>query len=118
MKILLDHCIDWRLKRFLPTHDVKTAEEMGWHALKNGKLLATAAPLFDLILTVDQNIKHQQSLNQLPIAIVVLISRSNRIDDLQLLLPPFERSLASLKPGALIEIDALQNITIIASGQA
>ncbi len=118
MRILLDHCVDWRLKRFLPTHNVKSAQEMGWDTLKNGKLLTMAAPLFDAILTVDQNIKHEQNLNRLPIAVVVLIAPSNRTSDLQKLLPALERSLPSLKAGALIEIDAVQNVTIITSGRA
>jgi predicted nuclease of predicted toxin-antitoxin system len=118
MRILLDHCIDWRLKRSLPTHHVRSAQEMGWDALKNGKLLDVAASLFDAILTVDQNIKHQQNLNQLPIAIVVLIAASNRTSDLQLLLPAVERILPSLRSGALVEIDAMQNATVIAAGRA
>ncbi len=66
---------------------------MGWDALKNGKLIAAAAPLFDVILTVDQNLKHQQNIQSLPIAIVVLIASSNRISDLRQLLPAVERCL-------------------------
>jgi len=40
--VLLDECVDWRLGRELPSHEVKTARQMGWIALKNGELLAFA----------------------------------------------------------------------------
>ncbi len=33
MRILLDECLDWRLRRDLPGHDVKTVQEMGWAPL-------------------------------------------------------------------------------------
>jgi len=39
MKVLIDHCVDWRLKRFLPGHAVQTAKEMGWGTLRNSLLL-------------------------------------------------------------------------------
>ncbi|HEY7244501.1 MAG TPA: hypothetical protein VH678_11550 [Xanthobacteraceae bacterium] len=39
MKALLDECVDWRLARDLAGHDVKTARQMGWAAIKNGELL-------------------------------------------------------------------------------
>ena len=77
MNILLDHCIDWRLRRFLPTHNVKTTREMGWDTLKNGKLLTAATTVpFDVFLTVDQNIKSEQNLSTLPISIVVLAAEA------------------------------------------
>ncbi len=42
MKILLDHCIDWRLKRALLAHEVQAARDFGWDELKNGNLLASS----------------------------------------------------------------------------
>jgi predicted nuclease of predicted toxin-antitoxin system len=43
MKLLLDECLDWRLRRDLPGHEVKTVHEMGWDGIKNGRLLALTA---------------------------------------------------------------------------
>ena len=118
MKILLDHCIDWRLKRLLPSHEVKTAQELGWDKLKNGKLLAAAgANSFLSMLTVDQNLKSEQNLLHLPISVVVLIAKSNRIRDLQPLIPFVELELPSLKIGELMEIDAAGNVRIVAPGR-
>ncbi|HET7698374.1 MAG TPA: DUF5615 family PIN-like protein [Vicinamibacterales bacterium] len=63
MRVLLDECIPRRLKRELVGHDVKTAPEMGWASKKNGELLALAAVEFDILLTSDRNLSHQQNLS-------------------------------------------------------
>src|ERR1700722_2781983 len=117
MRILLDHCVDWRLKRSLQTHYVKSAQEMGWEDLHNGELLAIAGSDFDVFLTVDQNIKSQQNLANLPLAVVVLLAKSNRTEDLQPLIPVLERVLLTLKLGQLLEIDAAQQVIVVAPGR-
>lgn len=105
MHILLDHCIDWRLARSLSGHAVKSAREMGWETLRNGDLLAAAAAAhFDVMLTVDRNLKHEQNLAALPLAVVVLVARSNRLADLVPLVPDVERALAVLVPKTLVEV--------------
>ena len=43
MRVLLDECVDWRLAREIVGHDVKTARQMGWTAIKNGELLTLGA---------------------------------------------------------------------------
>lgn len=104
MRILLDHCLDWRLGRHLPTHDVKRTRDLGWEGLKNGKLLAQAAAQFDVLLTVDQNLKYQQALPSLPIAVIVLIATTNRLQDLIPLVPRIEQALQALVPRSLVEV--------------
>ena len=49
MRVLVDECVDWRLSRELAPHEVKTARQMGWTALKNGELLALAATHFECL---------------------------------------------------------------------
>ena len=46
---------------------------MGWAELTNGKLLNAAEKAgFDVMVTVDQNIRYQQNLRRRQIALVVL----------------------------------------------
>jgi hypothetical protein len=52
---------------------------MGWATLKNGSLLAMAAPHFDVILTVDRSIQFQQNQPSLPLSIVVLVAATIKI---------------------------------------
>jgi predicted nuclease of predicted toxin-antitoxin system len=103
MNILFDHCVPKRLRRSL-SHPVKTTREMGWERLRNGILLAEAAKQFDLLLTVDQNIKHQQNMAMLPVAVVVIIGPSNKLADLLPLVPAIEDAIKNLVPCTLVEV--------------
>src|SRR5438067_724678 len=87
MKVLLDECLPKKLKREIQADVVRTAPEMGWAGTKNGALLRLAEQEFDLFLTNDQNLEHQQNLKQFDIAIVVLIAPTNDIEDLRPLMP-------------------------------
>jgi predicted nuclease of predicted toxin-antitoxin system len=104
MKILLDHCVDWRLMRWLPNHQVKSVREMSWEHLSNGKLLVEAAKYFDLIVTIDQKLKHEQNLQTLPIAVIVLIAKSSRLAELSAMVPNLENAIATLQPKSFVEV--------------
>lgn len=96
MKVLLDECIDWRLSRDIAGHDVKTARQMGWASRKNGELLALAATAFDVFITVDRNLSFQQNLSAMPLSVVVLRCRSNKLADLEVLVPSILEALKKL----------------------
>ena len=87
MKVFLDECIDWRLARDIAGHEVKTARQMSWTAIKNGDLLARVSEQFDVFVTVDRNLAFQQNLTSLPIAVIILHARTNRLADLKPLIP-------------------------------
>ncbi len=42
MRVLLDECVNPRLRTAFPHHDVKTVLEVGWGGITNRKLLAIA----------------------------------------------------------------------------
>jgi hypothetical protein len=79
VKVLLDECIDWRLASDIVGHDVRTARQMQWTGIKNGELLALASVSFDVFVTVDRNLFFQQNVAALPIAVVVLQAKTNRL---------------------------------------
>ncbi len=73
MRILFDQGTPVPLRVHLAEHEVRTAAQQGWDALKNGELLAVAeADGFDVLLTTDKNLLHQQNLSNRRIGIVVL----------------------------------------------
>jgi hypothetical protein len=104
--VLLDECVDWRLSRGLGGHEVKTARQMGWSAIKNGELLALASEAFDVFVTVDRNLAFQQNLKARSCAVIVLVSRSNRLADLETLMPQLLESIERARPGSLLTIGA------------
>lgn len=62
MKILLDECPPLDLRRHLPRHEVHTAEWAGLKGLKNGQLLREVESAgYNVFLTTDQGIPHQQN---------------------------------------------------------
>jgi len=106
MKVLLDENLPHELRPLLmPMHDVFTVSFLGWSALENGDLLSQAASDgFDALVTKDQGIEHQQNLDSLPLSIVVMHAKTNKIDDLHPLVPDLLSALASLKPHSLVNI--------------
>ena len=102
MRLLLDESVPAKLRRHLPAHEVRTAVEMGWSGVKNGKLLALAATNFDAFVTVDKNMPFQQNLSTIPIALVVLDSLSNELPALLPLLPRLEQALSALVPKSYV----------------
>jgi predicted nuclease of predicted toxin-antitoxin system len=101
VKVLLDECLDWRLARHIVGHEVKTARQMGWAAITNGELLRLAAEHFDVFVTVDRNLAFQQNLVVLTIPVVVLSAKTNRLADLQPLVPDLLEKIDVLRPGTV-----------------
>ena len=74
MRIVFDKNVPVGVRRFLSEHEVRTFVEMQWHSqLENSELLKAAeASAFDVMVTSDQNIRHQQNLTGWKLALVVL----------------------------------------------
>lgn len=105
MRILLDECVPRPLRREFPVHDVRTVRDMRWAGKKNGELLALMAGAgFDVLLTTDQSLRHQQNLTTLGVAAVVLVAATNRLADLLPLVPKVAVALSSIKPGRVVEV--------------
>ena len=105
MRVLLDECVPRRLRGYFAGHDVRTVHEMAWSGMKNGELLALMVQHgFEVLLTTDQNIRHQQTLQAFKVSVIVLVAKSNRLADLVSLVPSTMKRLASVKPGDVVEI--------------
>lgn len=104
MRILLDESMPNPIRLMLIGHVVQTVVECGWEGISNGKLLALAAASFDVLVTADRNIKYQQNLKKLPVAVVVLITPDGLLPSFQQLVPKLLVALRQLKPRTLIEL--------------
>jgi predicted nuclease of predicted toxin-antitoxin system len=105
MRLLIDECIDERLRLLFPSHDCQTARFANLAGLKNGALLEAAeAGGFDVLITVDQNIPDQQNLAGRKIAVVILCGATNRLRDLAPLVPAALSTLGSIEPGDVVRI--------------
>jgi predicted nuclease of predicted toxin-antitoxin system len=107
MKILLDECVTKRLRPHLPQHEVATVTEKGWSGLKNGQLMTAASGEgFDILLTIDKNLQHQQNVGKFPLIVVILNSPSSKLEVMIKFLPSFEKQLQVFAKGNayLVEI--------------
>jgi hypothetical protein len=104
--LLLDECIDRRLARDIPGHEVFTVVGLDWAGIRNGALLSRAAGRIDAFITVDRNLALQQRIDALPFAVLVLRARSNRLTDLRPLVPLLLAALSTIRPGEVTWIEA------------
>ena len=100
MRILIDECVDQRLRFLFPGHECETAAHAKLSGLENGVLLSAAeAAGFEVIVTTDQKIPYQQNLRVRQISIIILCAPTNRLADLKRLLPDAIKALGSISPG-------------------
>ncbi len=109
MRVLFDHCVPKPLRKYLAEHEIRTAYQMGWAALKNGKLLEAAEAEFEILLTVDQSISHQQNMSIRGIALVVMIAPDNTVASLLPLVPQLLSLLPATEPGRVYTVEAREN---------
>ena len=85
-------------------HEAMSVQKRGWSGVKNGKLLALAAAEFDVLLTADKGIEYQQNLQTLPIAVLIVLAKSNRMKDLAMAIPEVLAALQILAPRTLQKV--------------
>lgn len=105
-RVLLDECLPRGLKNSLADHDARTVPEAGWGGKANGELLALAQGEFDVFVTVDRNLTFQQNLDNLRVAVVVLVAGGNRLLDLLPLIPALREAIDSVRPGEVRRVSS------------
>jgi len=105
MKLLLDENLPHDLRHFLPGHEVVTVAYLGWKGIENGELLARAADeRFDAVLTQDSGIPHEHRPDTLPVAVLLIVAKSNKLEALRPLVPAILLALDGLMPRTLIRV--------------
>jgi predicted nuclease of predicted toxin-antitoxin system len=104
MLILFDHVTPAGIARFLPAHTATKAKDRGWDTLANGDLLAEAERAgFDVLLTADKNMRHQQNLRGRKIALVVLSTPQWPV--VRLHIGRIAAAVNAATPGSYIEVN-------------
>ena len=105
MKILLDECLPLDFRHSFPNQNAQTAQWAGFKGKKNGELLLAAELAgYDVLLTVDQGLPHQQAPAGRKLAIMLLRSRTNQLEDLLPLVGAVLDALETIQPGQTIAI--------------
>lgn len=106
MKLLLDENLPKRLKKDFPEHEIFTVADKGWNSRKNGELLGLMlAENFDVLMTFDRNLEHQQNFEKYPLAVFVLIAENNTYQILSALVPNIKIELEKNLPTGAVRIE-------------
>jgi len=104
VKVILDECLPRRLVRDLQPHLVTTVSREGWAGSKNGALLKLIIPEFDVFITVDGNLIHQQNLQGMSLRVIILHAVNNRYETLEPLVPGILQAIDQGQAGAIVHI--------------
>ena len=103
MRLLFDQGTPVPLRRHLVGHSVDTAADRGWSDLDNGDLIERAEEDgYEVLITTDQNLRYQQNLSGLRLAIVVLLSTA--WPDIRLRVEKILTAVADIRPGEVKEV--------------
>jgi hypothetical protein len=103
MRVLIDECIDERVRHEFADHKCQIARCAKLAGLKNGRLLSAAeAAGFEVIITVDQEIAYQQNMEARRIGVLILCAATNRLRDLRKLV--CSRSSRNHSPGEIVRV--------------
>ncbi len=103
MKVLLDECVPWPMRKLLVGHECTTAQQRGWGGIQNGELLRLAEGEFELFITSDHNIRYQQNLSGRRIPILQLSTNDlRRIQAAALLI---QSAVAAIRPGEFHQLE-------------
>jgi len=103
MKLLLDENLPKRLKKDFADFEIFTVRDKDWNSKKNDQLLELMlAEDFNILITFDQNLEHQQNFEKYPITVFVLIAENNTYQILSELVPNLKMELEKpLRVGAI-----------------
>jgi len=105
MRILLDECVPKDLRNSFSDHHCQTVPDAGLAGKKNGEMLTLAEKSgFDVLVTVDKGLLHQQNLSGRKIAIVIIYAKSNKLEDLLQLVPKCLIAFCAIKHGQVVQI--------------
>ena len=109
MRILLDENMPAKVNYdFGEEHEVRTVKDMKWFGKKNGELLGLAAfNGFDVVITLDKNLKNQQNLDKVSLKFIVLSAKNNKPESIQ---PFAEKVTAVLVKGS--DLPKLTELTL------
>jgi len=101
VRVLLDENLPHDLIAALSAHEVSTVQGMGLAGVENGELLRRAAGHTDAFITMDRKLERQQNLSVLSFGVVLVVARSNRVQDLLPLVPDVLAALVRIRAGQL-----------------
>jgi predicted nuclease of predicted toxin-antitoxin system len=104
MRILLDECVNPRLRHAFSQHEITTLAEANWLALSDNKLLTLADGRFDVFVTLDQGFEYQHDLRNLSLGIVILHVPKNSLRFYEPIVTEIVSAAETVKGGEVVHV--------------
>jgi predicted nuclease of predicted toxin-antitoxin system len=104
MRVLIDECVDPRVKLLLGDHKVATVHERGWDTLEDGPLLTVAQRDFDVLVTIDGGLEFQQNLARFQIGVIVVHVPKNQLAHYRVIQKELLAAIEKARAGEVIHV--------------
>lgn len=104
MRVLLDECVNPRLRHAFSHHEVTTVSQARWLTLADAELLVLAHNRFEVLLTLDQGFAHQHDLRKLTFGIVILHVPRNTLQFYEPLFSEITSAIETVNPGQVVHV--------------
>lgn len=105
MRIVLDECVNPRVKRLLEVdHAVFTVVELGWRGLPDRVLVERLQGRCEVFLTIDRRFEHEHNLSLLNFGIVIVQVARNRIRHYEAIRERISQAVSSIRPGEVVHV--------------
>jgi hypothetical protein len=104
MRLLIDECVDPRVRLLFGDHKVSNVHEQGWDTLGDGPLLAAAQKDFDVLLTIDGGLEFQQNLAKFQLGVVVVHAPKNQLSYYLVIQHEMLAAVERASPGKVIHV--------------
>ena len=104
MRVLIDECVDPRVKLLFSEYKVATVHEQGWDTLEDGPLLTAAQKEFDVLVTIDGGIEFQQNLSKFQIGVVIAHVPKNQLIHYRVIQKELLAAIENAIPGQAVHV--------------
>ena len=102
MRVLIDECVDPRVKLLFGGHKAATVHEQAWDTLEDGPLLTLAQREFDVLWTIDGSLEFQHNLAKLQIGVIVAHVPKNQLIHYRAIQRELLAAIEEASPGQVI----------------
>jgi predicted nuclease of predicted toxin-antitoxin system len=108
VRVLIDECVDPRVKTLLLDHLAATVHDQGWGAFEDGALLAAAQDAFDVLVTIDRKLEFQQNVARFRIGLVVVRVTKNQLRYYQVIREELLWAIQRVQAGEVVHVDGVE----------
>ncbi len=103
-RVFLDENVDPRLAERLVECNVRSVRTEAWFGVSNGELLSRIEAEFDVLISHDRGLEHQQRWAGRTLGLIIIRSESTDISSYEQGVPQLLQALADALPGSVTTV--------------